>query len=188
MAGHTETLTVKLWDHIERNPGLTVDELVDAARRGNMIPPSVRRVYAARLNGANRRRDEGGDAPSPSSRHEPWTVDRAKAEHRMVSETLRGMCRWGSIRRDDGRHFTVRPIKRQGIGAMVQQPEAVRADMLLRQLRIEIGQYIRKHPDGKSYMPKALHSVMRNWYEASRREYLEQQAHAEGGGVEELHP
>lgn len=180
MAGHTEVLTVKLWDHIERNPGLTVDDLVDAARRGNMIPPSVRRVYAARLN-SEARSVSGGRGSAPLTRHEPWTVDPAKAERAMVVQKLRDMRRWESVRRDDdGRYFTARPIKRQGIGAMVQQPEDVRADMLLRQLRIETGQYIRKHPDGRSYMPKALDSLLRKWYEASQHEYLEQQRSQEG--------
>lgn len=176
---HTETLTVKLWDHIERHPGLTVDELVDAAREGNMIPPSLNREYATYLNGS------GGVARStPPLHHEPWTVDPTKAERFMVRRALGQMRKYGSIRRDDeGRHFTARPIRRRGIGALVQPPEVVRADMLLRQLRIEIGRFLDKDPNSPR-MPRALRSVMTNWYQQSRHEYFE----AQNGDAAEVKP
>ena len=174
-AGITEGLTVKLWEHINAHPGLTVDELVQAAKDGDDSPvrqPGLRPE-------AQRHGSPGNDVKTVTS-FLPSTVDPVKAARSKVVDQLGKMRQYGSIRRDDeGLYFAVRPLKRRnGSAALVQPPDVVRADIAMREVRIQFRRLLKANPDGpasNSRMPVALWRALKTWVELDRQEYDEAQ-------------
>lgn len=173
-ASGTGVAAVKLWDHIDRNPGCTLDDLVKMARDDMSIPIGARRMYAKHLSRLDRQRAQAG--PRACALRHPRDVDENKAIRHVVVTKLRHMRLDGSIRQDeDGRYFTARPLRRTGIGALVKPPDDVRADIAERNALIAFRSYREKHPDGKSSMPAGLFRALSLWHDTVRRDYFAQQ-------------
>jgi hypothetical protein len=171
LANYTETLTVYLWEHIDANPGVMIDELVEAMKAAGNIPAASRRMYAASLNGSSKG-VSGARGRAPLTHHEPSTVDGDKAARWLVMRMLTQMRRWGSVERDwDGGYQTLRPLKRTGIGAPVTPAYVTHSHAALISVRRQTEKFAAKHPDGKGFMPKALFEALMSYLEASRAEY-----------------